>query len=70
MRQFKELSEFFEEQVKKGIFTEEKPKEPFYTYVDVRNPNALPVLWYTTKWYRCKACGNLIIQILKKLMVL
>lgn len=57
MKLFKELKSFFEGQAQRGIFIEENPKLPFYTYTGQGDKDTME--WYATKWYRCKCCGCL-----------
>ena len=52
---FKQLVDFFSEQLKNGIFEEDLNKEPYYTWTD----GAETVSYTAAKWYRCKACGCL-----------
>ena len=52
---FLEIKEFFETEVKKGIFVEEKDKKPYYVW----KSNEEWVFYFATKWYRCKVCGCL-----------
>lgn len=53
---FEDLKEFFESQVKKGIFSDIKITVPYYTGYDVDDGE---MKWYADKWYRCNACGVL-----------
>lgn len=52
---FKEITKFFDMQVQKGIFIEEQPVFPFYTWKEKERSEE----WFATKWYRCKVCGCL-----------
>ena len=52
---FQEIKDFFEEQAEKGIFLEEVPLKPFYTW---EQQDACRK-WFATKWYKCKVCGCL-----------
>lgn len=53
---FKELKDFFQEQITKGIFIEVPVEIPHYIGYDM-NSNAIK--WYADKWYKCKCCGTL-----------
>lgn len=55
MKLFQELKEFFDTQVKAGIFIEEDVKVPFYIW----KGNGEEKKWYATKWYKCLQCGCL-----------
>jgi hypothetical protein len=52
---FKELKDFFDIQVEKGIFKEEEVTIPFYLW----KGNGAEKKWYATKWYKCLHCGCL-----------
>ena len=55
-KQFEELKDFFEGQVKKGIFVEIPVEKPYYIgYCD----HGEAMKWYADKWYQCLACGVL-----------
>ena len=54
---FEDLKDFFEEQVRRGVFGDIPVGEPFYTgYSEIRKEE---VKWYATKWYKCNVCGCL-----------
>ena len=53
--QFKELKDFFAEQVSKEIFVEDANKRPFYIWRSMGRVEE----HYATKWYRCQECGCL-----------
>lgn len=54
---FEEIRTFFSEQVKKGLFLEIDPVEPYYIgYSELQKKN---IKWYATKWYKCNNCGCL-----------
>ena len=55
MKLFQELKEFFDSQVKAGIFIEEDVKIPFYIW----KGNGEEKEWYATKWYKCLQCSCL-----------
>lgn len=55
--QFTELKDFFEEQVKKGLFVEIPVEKPYYVgYSDL---DGKAMRWYADKWYKCLGCGVL-----------
>lgn len=51
IRKQEQYEAFFSRNVKMGIFTEEMPDTPYYTYHSF--------IYYADKWYRCKVCGCL-----------
>lgn len=53
---FEEIKEFFEQEVEKGVFEDIAILRPLNKFDDQGN---VVVQWYPTKWYRCKACGQL-----------
>ena len=55
-KQFEESKEFFEEQVKKGIFIEIPVEKPYYIGYDV---DGTAMKWYADKWYKCLRCNTL-----------
>lgn len=55
--QFKELKNFFEEQVKKGLFAEVPVEKPYYVGYSSLDGKAME--WYADKWYKCLECGVL-----------
>lgn len=52
---FQKMKDFFDRQVKAGIFTAEDPKIPYYVWKEGTRIKT----WYATKWYKCKVCGCL-----------
>lgn len=57
---FKDLKDFFEKQLKEGVFYEVPVELPYFQGYN------LPVeeikddfKWYADKWYRCSVCGTL-----------
>ena len=59
-QKFKKAREYFETQVKQGVFEEEKVNEPYYTWNSKTVVGPLGhVKYYATKWYKCRVCGCL-----------
>lgn len=59
-QKFKKAKEYFEAQVKQGIFEEEKVAEPYYTWeANLWKGEWGSTKWYATKWYKCRVCGCL-----------
>ncbi len=58
---FEELKNFFEEQVKKGVFNDIPVAEPFYVgHSELKEVKEIKeIKWYATKWYKCNICGCL-----------
>lgn len=53
---FEDLEEFFDSQLKTGIFSEIKVREPYF----IGHSKLLgDMKWYANKWYRCDFCGCL-----------
>lgn len=52
---YEQLQQFFEEQVRRGIFVEIPVGTPYYIGTDDFGSTK----WYADKWYRCRACGTL-----------
>lgn len=55
-KQFEELKNFFEDQVKKGIFIEIPVEKPYYIGYGM---DGKAMKWYADKWYKCLKCGVL-----------
>lgn len=55
-KQFEELKDFFDEQVKKGLFIEVPVDRPYYVG---RSANGKAMKWYADKWYKCLGCNVL-----------
>ena len=55
-KQFEKLRDFFEEQVKKGLFIEIPVERPYYTGCSV---NGKVMKWYADKWYKCLECNTI-----------
>lgn len=56
-KKFKEIKDFFEQQVSDGIFKEITVSKPYYIgYSDLQKKE---IKWYADKWYICKSCGCL-----------
>ena len=55
-KQFEELKEFFEGQIKKGLFIDIPVKKPYYIGYSA---DGKAMKWYADKWYKCLACGVL-----------
>ena len=55
-KQFEELKDFFQGQVRKGLFIEIPVEEPYYIGYSV---DGKAMKWYADKWYKCLECGEL-----------
>ena len=53
---FEELKDFFEEQVKQGVFVDVPVGKPYC--VGYHNDGTTRE-WYADKWYQCRCCGVL-----------
>ena len=54
-RHFEELKEFFEIQVRKGVFTDILVSKPYF--IGYSKLKEKEIEWYATKWYKCNVCG-------------
>ena len=59
-KKFEKSKEYFETQVKQGIFKEKRVTKPYYKWKsDTLKGRLGHMEYYATKWYKCRVCGCL-----------